>query len=103
MVLRHGGEEKVLDAGVGLFSLGRDAASDFIINDRRASRTHARIERRRDKFVLIDQSTNGTYVTFDGEAEFALKREEVILRGKGRISFGHAFDENSEVVEFKVG
>ncbi len=103
MVLCHGGEEKVLDATQGPFSLGRDAASDIIINDRRASRTHARIERRRDKFVLIDQSTNGTYVTFDGEAEFALKREEVILRSKGRISFGHAFDENSEVVEFKVG
>jgi len=102
-VLHHDGEEKVLDATQGSFSLGRDAASDIIINDRRASRTHARIERRRDKFVLIDQSTNGTYVTFVGEAEFALKREEVILRSKGRISFGHAFDENSEVVEFKVG
>ena len=103
LVLRHGGEERQLDAGHGTFSLGRDAASDIIINDRRASRTHARIERRRDKFVLIDQSTNGTYVAFEGEAEFALKREEVILRGKGRISFGHAYDEGGEVVEFKVG
>ena len=74
-----------------------------MIADRRASRTHARIERRRDKFVLIDQSTNGTYVTFDGEAEFALKREEVILRGKGRICFGHAFDAGAEIVEFAVG
>jgi class 3 adenylate cyclase len=103
MTVRHGGEEKVIDASHGTFSLGRDAGCDIIINDRRASRTHARIERRRDKFVLIDQSTNGTYVTFAGEAEFALKREEVILRSKGRISFGHAYDEQSEVVEFKVG
>lgn len=103
LVVRHGGEEKVLDASHGVCSLGRDAASDIIITDRRASRSHARIERRRDKFVLIDQSTNGTYVTFDGEAEFALKREEVILRGKGRISFGHACDAGSEVVEFRVG
>ncbi|MDT3672937.1 MAG: adenylate/guanylate cyclase domain-containing protein [Aromatoleum sp.] len=103
LTVRHGGEEKVLDPGHGAFSLGRDAASDIMIADRRASRTHARIERRRDKFVLIDQSTNGTYVTFDGEAEFALKREEVILRGKGRISFGHACDATSEVVEFRVG
>lgn len=102
--LRHGEDEKVLDAGHSLFSLGRDAACDIIINDRRASRTHARIERRRDKFVLIDQSTNGTYVTFFGEAEFALKREEVILRGQGRISFGHAcIDDGGEMVEFKVG
>lgn len=103
LVVRHGGEEKVLDASHGVCSLGRDAACDIIITDRRASRSHARIERRRDKFVLIDQSTNGTYVTFDGEAEFALKREEVILRGKGRISFGHACDASSEVVEFRLG
>lgn len=102
LLLRHGTDEIMLDAGRGLASLGRDAASDFIINDRRASRSHARIERRRDKFVLIDQSTNGTYVTFDGEAEFALKREEVILRRKGFISFGHAYDEGGEVVEFQV-
>ena len=103
MTVRHGGDEKVLDAGHGVFSLGRDAGCDIIINDRRASRTHARIERRRDKFVLIDQSTNGTYVAFDGEVEFALKREEVILRSKGRISFGHAYDEGGEIVEFQVG
>ena len=104
LTVRHGDDEMVLDAShSGAFSLGRDAACDIIINDRRASRTHARIERRRDKFVLIDQSTNGTYVTFHGEAEFALKREEVILRSKGSISFGHAFDDGGEVVEFKAG
>ena len=103
LTVRHGENVQVLDPGHGAFSLGRDAGCDIIINDRRASRTHARIERRRDKFVLIDQSTNGTYVTFVGEAEFALKREEVILRSKGRISFGHAFDEGGEIVEFQVG
>ena len=103
LTVSHAGEVQVLDPSHGAFSLGRDAASDIIINDRRASRSHARIERRRDKFVLIDQSTNGTYVAFDGEAEFALKREEVILRGKGRISFGHAYGEGDETVEFQVG
>jgi class 3 adenylate cyclase len=101
--LRHGGQEKVIDASTGVFLLGRDPSSDIVIGDRRASRSHARIERRRDKFVLIDQSTNGTYVTFDGEVEFALKREETILRGRGRISFGHAFDPQGEIVEFEVG
>jgi predicted component of type VI protein secretion system len=40
-----------------------------------ASRMHARIERRRDKFVLVDQSSNGTYVRIDGEPEIQLRRE----------------------------
>jgi class 3 adenylate cyclase len=103
LTVLHAGTATVLDASNSLMSLGRDAASDIMITDKRASRSHARIERRRDKFVLIDQSTNGTYVTFDGEAEFVLKREEVILRGHGRVAFGHACDRDSDVVEFQVG
>jgi predicted component of type VI protein secretion system len=62
---------------------------------------HARIERRRDKFVLIDQSSNGTYVRIDGEPEIQLRREEMILRGRGRVSFGHAhINEADEVLTF---
>ena len=45
---------------------------------------HARIERRRDKFVLIDHSSNGTYVTMESEPEIALRREEMVLRGRGQ-------------------
>ena len=33
-------------------NLGRDATNDVVIADRKASRMHAHIERRRDKFVL---------------------------------------------------
>jgi len=104
LTVRHDSLEWVLSVNNSLLSLGRDSASDVVIADKRASRSHAKIERRRDKFVLIDQSTNGTYVRIDGEAEFALKREEVILRGRGIISFGHAHaDGSNEVVEFQVG
>lgn len=103
MTVRHETLEWVLDVNNSLLALGRDPASDIVIADKRASRSHARIERRRDKFVLIDQSTNGTYVKIVGEAEFALKREEVILRGRGFVSFGHAHaDGSNEVVEFEV-
>lgn len=103
LTVRHDGAEWNLDPANSLLTLGRDAACDIVIADKRASRSHAKIERRRDKFVLADQSTNGTYVTFAGEAEFVLKREEVILRGRGRACFGHAFDEGSEIIEFQVG
>jgi len=103
LILRHGGETLTLEAGKERAQLGRDAASDIVITDHRASRTHARIERRRDKFVLVDLSTNGTYVTFEGEMEISLKHEETILRGNGRISFGHAFNSDTrEVVMFEV-
>jgi class 3 adenylate cyclase len=70
-------------------SLGRDLSNDVVVGDPKASRMHARIEMRRDKFVLVDQSTNGTYVTIEGDRETALRMEEMILRGRGTISFGH--------------
>ena len=62
---------------------------------------HAHIERRRDRFLLVDHSSNGTFVTPDGEPEIPLRREEFVLRGRGRISFGHALATASqETVDF---
>ena len=102
--LAHGAKNLVLEqANTGVL-LGRDASCEIVLADRMASRVHARIERRRDKFVLIDQSTNGTFVTFAGEAEIVLRREEVMLRGQGRIAFGHSIGESGEeTVNFAVG
>ena len=99
--LQYGHTELVLDKSNASIVLGRDAGCEVAIADRMASRHHARIERRRDKYFLIDQSTNGTYVVFAGEAEIALRREEVMLRGTGRIAFGRSVSESSEgTVEF---
>jgi adenylate cyclase len=89
--LVHGTRALELGPAASVLTLGRDAQNDVVIADRLGSRLHARIERRRDKFVLIDQSSNGTYVTVDGEAEIALRREELMLRGRGHISFGHPY------------
>jgi class 3 adenylate cyclase len=101
--LRHAGIEVPVDGERETLSFGRDAGSDLIVADRRASRNHARIERRGSQYVLVDQSTNGTYVTFQGELEFALKNEEIPLRGRGRIAFGHSSrDSNAEIVEFDL-
>jgi class 3 adenylate cyclase len=101
--LRHDNKEITLDAAHPSATLGRDLGCDIVIADPRASRTHGRVELRRDKFMLVDQSTNGTYVTFHGEAEFVLKREETFLRNRGRVSFGHAWaDSKTEVLEFEI-
>ena len=81
----------VLDESrTGAITLGRDAASDIVILDREASRRHARIERRPDRFVLVDHSSNGTYVHIDNETEVWVRREEFILRGRGQIALGRS-------------
>lgn len=88
--LRHGARAIELNEGNSSLTLGRDAQNDVVIADRLASRLHAKIERRRDNFMLIDQSSNGTYVTVEGEGEIQVRREEWKLRGRGHISFGHS-------------
>ncbi len=93
--LSHGARELDLDQNSAPITLGRDAQNDLVIMDRKASRLHARIERRRDKFVIVDVSSNGTFCTINDEPELMLRREELILRGSGRISFGHAFSEDA--------
>ena len=103
LVLRHGAKELVLGGELAAAMIGRDAGCDIVVAEPKASRQHARIERRRDKFFLTDQSTNGTYVTFAGEPEIVLRREEAMLRRSGRIVFGHsASDAGGDVVEFSI-
>ena len=100
LMIRLGDRELELGESQGAVTLGRDLQCDVVISDRMASRMHARIERRRDKFVLVDQSSNGTYVTVDGEKEILVRREELILRGRGQMSFGHAAQQGADVLTF---
>ena len=101
--LRHGGREVVFGPEQKQMTLGRDASCDLVIADRKASRQHARIERRRDKYVLIDQSSNGTHLTVHGQPEIRIRREEFVFQGRGSISFGHPYAADpTEVVVFEI-
>lgn len=81
--------------------VGRDASADFVIEDRKASRAHARILRRLEKFVLVDSSANGTFVKIEGEPELVLRRENFVLHGRGVIAFGQSCSRTEELVEFQ--
>ena len=99
--LRHGGVALILDCDKPEAGLGRDPNNEVVIKNPRASRNHARIAWRRESYVLSDLSSNGTFVSFAGGPEIALKREEVILDGRGFICCGGAFGpEMDEIVEF---
>jgi class 3 adenylate cyclase len=99
--IEHGGRLIRMDAGVARIMFGRDQSNDVVIADKMASRVHGRIERRRDKFYYVDLSSNGTYVTNEGDVELLIRRDQLLLRGRGRMSFGHSSaDADAEVVTF---
>lgn len=82
--------------------LGRSKSADLAVDEGLASRQHVKVEQRRGKYFITDQSTNGTYVKL-GETEAFLRREEMPLNGKGMISLGRPFRENPpEVIHFSL-
>ena len=84
-------------------TLGRQGHNDVVVKDNRVSRSHARIEYRRGKFVLIDQSTNGTFVSIQGRKNLMLKRDEAQLFGSGVISLGRGIDADSPMaIRFSI-
>lgn len=83
--------------------MGRSKACDLPINEQLASRQHVKIELRRDKFFVIDQSTNGTHIKIEGGDESFLRREEMPINANGEISLGKSFkDSPSEIVIFTL-
>lgn len=86
--LSLGERDWTFDTSCVSVSLGREAANDVVLASSSASRNHATIERRRDRWVLIDHSSNGTFISLAGD-DIHLRREELILGREGRIGFGH--------------
>jgi adenylate cyclase len=100
MRVYHGGRVWLLGPDHPRLRLGRDVEVDIMVKDARASRQHCDLEYRRDRFILTDRSSNGTFVTIEGRQEFALTREEVIIDGHGWLAFGSPRSAASDVVEF---
>ena len=96
--LRYQGQEVLVDHGREIITIGRAEDNDLVIKGNLISRLHARIEMSRNKFMLIDQSTNGTFVAVkDGEDTF-VRRDSMQIRGEGMIGLGKVPDENSSQV-----
>jgi hypothetical protein len=100
--LRYRGSEVTRRRDSDSIHIGRDSGNGLVVHDEMASRQHCSIERRQDDFVLLDHSTNGTYVTVEGDAERPVRRSEFHLRKHGWITFGQPRGPGVEEVEFFI-
>jgi adenylate cyclase len=95
--VRYQGEEIVLDDSRPNITIGRAEENDVVIKGNLISRLHAKIEFSRNKFVLIDQSTNGTFVTTKEGEEAFVRRDSMHLKGEGMIGFGRVPENGSSL------
>jgi class 3 adenylate cyclase len=71
-------------------NLGRADDNDLVVKGNLISRIHAKIEMRRGKFVLVDQSTNGTFIQNVRGQETFVRRDTTELGDEGTIGLGRA-------------
>ncbi len=102
LCIRHEGKSLLLDEKTPLLTIGRDAQNMLVIDDRKVSRHHARIEYREDGFYLSDTSTNGSFLQRTGKAERLLRQQVVRLSGSARLCLGSSCQEiNAAIIELE--
>jgi class 3 adenylate cyclase len=83
--------------------MGRAEDNDLVIKGNLISRIHAKVEMRRGKFVLVDQSTNGTFVQNVLGEETFVRRDSTEISGEGTIGLGRAEDPGTALaIHFKI-
>ena len=84
--------------------IGRVRTVEFVVDDPRVSREHARIDWRNGSLTLTDISTYGSCVRFyGGGSDLLLRRNDCVLHGQGEIALGASFsDANVPIVKFSV-
>ncbi|MBK1719321.1 adenylate/guanylate cyclase domain-containing protein [Thiocystis violacea] len=87
--LAHGAVTFVLEAARPVFTIGRDPASDLVIQQGSVSRDHGRLEYQKGRIIYLDHSTNGTFISEEGGLEPVLvHHEQRWLRHQGLLRFG---------------
>jgi len=95
MRLRYQGDEVLVDARHPSATIGRSEDNSLVIKGNLISRLHCRVEMSRDRFLLVDQSTNGTFVITRQGEELFVRRDSIQLVGEGVIGLGRVVQPGS--------
>jgi adenylate cyclase len=97
------GKEVVIgESCQGNMTMGRAEENDIIVKGQLISRIHARIEYVKNRFFIIDESTNGTFVQGDDGKEAYIRRDRSEISGSGTIGLGKAVARDSDLaVEYR--
>ncbi len=107
--INYQGQKLLVREGNTPFLIGRGDHCNLVVQSKTTSRSHARIEARSGELVIVDHSTNGTYVitdpgkrAYDG-LDMCLHHMEWTMAGHGKISLGRPVSASDEkTIEFRV-
>jgi negative regulator of replication initiation len=97
------GKKHVLTTDKNTCRVGRDPSCDIVIQNKFVSREHAKIILKDGKFLVVDNSFNGTYVKFNNGQKIHISKDEQTLIANGTMSMGKPVEDGSNsVIEFKI-
>ncbi len=96
LILSFGATVNTLDLRTENYCIGRADSNDLIVHGNSVSRQHISIEVARGRFVVCDNSTNGTYVYLSNSEVIYLRRERLPVWGQGKIALGAPLDDGKD-------
>ncbi len=109
LILEYQGHQIRLTEADTPFLIGRGEFCNLVVPSDTASRSHARIDGRFGQLIMVDHSTNGTYICKEGGMraadglELHLHHKEWTLSGKGLISLGKpSATDDPMVIRYRV-
>ena len=98
------GEKRVsVDKSNPSITIGRQEHNTIAIDDTMVSRSHCKIEYHKEKFIFIDQSSNGSYIHNEGGYTAYVHNDESVLGDNGYICLGHDGRQDSRLsISFKL-
>ena len=109
--LHYKDERFVMDASQSELTLGRSKENIVVVDSRFASRKHMRIVFSKNRFVLYNMGTNGTYIrcssneerTINYDTEKSIKcMDKMLLQEDGELSLGCEFDDAEDIISFFI-
>lgn len=97
------GKKHVVTTNKDSCVIGRDPSCDIVIQNKFVSRAHAKIILKNGKFLVEDNSFNGTYINFNNGQKIHVSKDEQTLMTNGVMSIGKPInDESKSIIEFKI-
>ena len=88
-------QEYMVSADNPKITMGRSEDNHLVVKGNLISRLHATVQHSRGKFMLVDQSTNGSFVVTREGNELFVRRDNVQLTDEGVIGLGRVVQPGS--------